>query len=249
MKLPRHATTAARRLATLVPGVVEEQPEELGGPFEQAYARARPFTMTSRARMYALWQAIVYVQRAGITGDFVECGVWRGGSAMLAALAFAHQNDPRKMWLYDTFEGMTSPTKHDRLASGQTAAQRLAKQNRETGPDWAYASLDDVQANMGSVTEYPRELVHCVQGPVERTLPGEIPERIAVLRLDTDWYESTKHELEHLYPRLVSGGVLIIDDYGHWQGARDAVDQYFAACNINLLLHRIDYTGRIAVKP
>ena len=80
-------------------------------------------------------------------------------------------------------------------------------------------------------------------------MPAEAPEEIALLRLDTDWYSSTKHELEHLYPRLAPGGVLILDDYGHWQGARRAVDEYFADNRITLLLNRVDGTARIAVKP
>jgi O-methyltransferase len=243
------ALTAARRAATLIPGIVEQPAEQLGPDFERALARAQPFTMTSRERMYGLWQAAQYVSRAGIAGDFVECGVWRGGSSMLAALAFAGEHDARQMWLYDTFEGMTPPTERDRLASGQTAAERLAQQNRETGLDWAYASLGDVKANMASITEQPGDRVCFVQGPVEETIPGEAPAQIALLRLDTDWYESTKHELEHLWPRLTPGGVLIIDDYGHWQGAREAVDEYLTANGIHLLLTRVDYTGRLAIKP
>ena len=95
-------------------------------------------------------------------------------------------------------------------------------------------------------TAYPR--VEFVQGRVENTLPAAAPPEIAVLRLDTDWYESTRHELEHLYPRLVDGGVLIVDDYGYWQGARQAVDEYFGETGEAILLNRIDDTGRIAVK-
>jgi hypothetical protein len=91
--------------------------------------------------------------------------------------------------------------------------------------------------------------VNLVKGPVESTIPATIPDQLAILRLDTDWYESTKHELDHLYPRLVSGGILIIDDYGHWQGARQAVDEYFARQNLKPLLSRIDYTCRIMIKP
>ena len=79
-------------------------------------------------------------------------------------------------------------------------------------------------------------------------MPGYLPSGIALLRLDTDWYESTKHELEHLYPLLVSGGVIIIDDYGHWKGAKKAVDEYIKDNNLPLLLNRIDYTGRIGIK-
>jgi O-methyltransferase len=96
-------------------------------------------------------------------------------------------------------------------------------------------------------TGYPAERLHLHRGPVEETLPRQSPGPLALLRLDTDWYKSTLHELEHLYPLLAGGGILIIDDYGHWQGARRAVDEYFAD-SPPLLLNRIDYTGRIAVK-
>ncbi|MCW2967337.1 MAG: macrocin O-methyltransferase, partial [Solirubrobacteraceae bacterium] len=97
-------------------------------------------------------------------------------------------------------------------------------------------------------TGYPPERIHFVRGPVEETLPEHAPERLALLRLDTDWYESTRAEMEHLYPRLSDGGVLIIDDYGHWDGARRAVEEHFAANGDAPLLHRIDYTGRIGIK-
>jgi O-methyltransferase len=96
---------------------------------------------------------------------------------------------------------------------------------------------------------YPEEQIHFVEGPVEETVPGSAPAELALLRLDTDWYESTKHELEHLYPRLARGGVLILDDYGYWQGARRAVDEYLAGLDSPLLLNRIDHTARIALKP
>jgi hypothetical protein len=95
---------------------------------------------------------------------------------------------------------------------------------------------------------YPPEKVHFIKGLVENTVPDNAPERISILRLDTDWYESTRHELEHLYPRLVSGGVLIIDDYGYWRGSTQAVDEFLEATRERLLLLRAS-TGRIAVKP
>lgn len=112
---------------------------------------------------------------------------------------------------------------------------------------WAIASLDDVKRNV-RLTRYPEERITFVKGPVEQTLNATAPDHIAVLRLDTDWYESTKAELDHLYPRLAIGGVLIIDDYGHWQGARRAVDEYFAARGEHPFLHRTDYTGRVMIK-
>jgi hypothetical protein len=95
---------------------------------------------------------------------------------------------------------------------------------------------------------YPEEKIHFVQGPVEETLPENAPEEIALLRLDTDWYASTKHTLVHLYPRVAPGGVLIVDDYAYWQGARQAVDEYVQENNVSVLLNRIDYTARIAVR-
>lgn len=210
-------------------------------------ARVAPYTMTSLERRASLLGAIDHVVRHRIPGDIVECGVWRGGSMMAIALALMARGDTsRELYLFDTFEGMSEPTEHDRDPSGASAAERLATSAKDS-PLWAAASLEDVQANLWS-TGYPREKLHFVRGKVEDTIPGTLPERIALLRLDTDWYESTRHELQHLYPKLQRHGVLIIDDYGHWQGARRAVDEYFAASAEPVFLHRVDYTARLVVK-
>ena len=206
-----------------------------------------PFSMTSPERLLALRDAVRHVCRHGIEGDIVECGVWRGGSMMAAALTMLECGGRRRIHLFDTFEGMPPPAAADRDLTGVSAATLLAAEQRESGDTWAFSPLDQVRANLRS-TGYPAELVRFVPGRVEETIPEAAPERIAVLRLDTDWYESTRHELEHLFPRLAVGGVLIIDDYGHWQGARRAVDEYLAASGARLLLSRIDYTGRMAVK-
>lgn len=212
--------------------------------------RVRARTMTSPERLYALIQAVRHVSAAAIPGDVVECGVWRGGSMMAAALTFAECADTqRELYLFDTFEGMSAPTALDVSVDGQKASALLcAPRSTDAASPWCYAGLDDVRAGMGS-TGYPAERIHYVQGKVEDTIPANAPARIALLRLDTDWYESTRHELEHLYPRLSPGGVLIIDDYGHWTGCRKAVDEYLDAHGIRLMLNRVDYTGRIAVKP
>jgi len=206
-----------------------------------------PFSMTSPERLLALRDAVRHVCRHGIDGDIVECGVWRGGSMMAAALTMLECGARRRIHLFDTFEGMPPPAAADRDLTGVSAATLLAAEQRESGDTWAFSPLDQVRANLRS-TGYPAELVRFVPGRVEETILEAAPERIAVLRLDTDWYESTRHELEHLYPRLAVGGVLIVDDYGHWQGARRAVDEYLAASGARLLLSRIDYTGRMAVK-
>jgi O-methyltransferase len=148
---------------------------------------------------------------------------------------------------------MTEPTKHDVSATEGAALETWQKAGRVGGRAWPEFFGSDV-FDETSVREtvlssgYPEARLHFVRGPVEQTLPEHAPERLALLRLDTDWYESTRHELEHLYPRLADGGVLIVDDYGHWEGARRAVDEYFDGRAAPLLLSRVDYTGRIAVK-
>jgi hypothetical protein len=188
-----------------------------------------------------------YLGQARIPGDIVECGVWKGGSSMAIALSLLAAGDSaRTLYLYDTFEGMPPPTDADRSLDGRSAAEQLATSERDA-PVWAVAGSAEVARNM-AVTGYPAERLRFVEGKVEETIPGVVPERIALLRLDTDWYESTRHEFRHLYPRLSVGGVVVIDDYGHWQGARQATDEYFAEHGIRMLLHRIDYTGRIGVK-
>ncbi len=214
------------------------------------YERVRPYTMTSEARVWALIRAVDYLDENEIAGDFVECGVWRGGSAM--AMMLACQGDGRQarhVWLYDTFEGMSPPTDLDvEIQSDRSASEILASTPfSEASPMWAYSPRVEVEFNVAS-TGYPEECVTIAEGDVVATLRSTAPERIALLRLDTDWYESTLAELEVLFPKLVAGGVCIIDDYGHWGGSRRAVDEYFARQSTKPLLSRIDYTGRILIK-
>lgn len=205
------------------------------------------FTMTSPERIQALADSVRYLERHHIPGAFVECGVWRGGSMMAAALALSG-NTNRELYLFDTFDGLPPPGDLDVDFNGVSAAEQMANDPSRVGPITAVANLDEVHRNMAS-TGYPNSQVHYIKGMVEDTIPELAPEQIALLRLDTDWYESTRHELLHLFPRVVSGGVLIVDDYGHWKGARQAVDDYLDATGIRLLLCRIDFTGRIAVVP
>jgi O-methyltransferase len=215
---------------------------------EQLCRRVAPYTMTTPPRLYALTRAVEYVVARRLPGSFVECGVWRGGSMMAVALTLLRLGvGDRQLYLYDTFAGMTPPGEEDVKHTGERAADMLAKSDKGSD-DWAIASLPDVRAAVLEVG-YPEQNIHFVEGPVEETLPANAPERIALLRLDTDWYASTKHALTHLYPRLGSGGVLLVDDYAYWQGARQAVDEYLREHDQRLLLNRIDYTARIAVKP
>lgn len=217
--------------------------------FMELYEACRPYTVTSMERMYALYRATRWIARRGLPGAVVECGVLRGGSMMLAALQLQRDGDAdRDLWLYDTFTGMEEPGPQDESVFGLRPRHRWRRRQEEDHNRWGYAPLDEVRANMEN-TGYSPDRVRYVRGRVQETLPGRRPERVALLRLDTDWYESTRHELEHLYPRLVPGGILIVDDYGHWKGARRAVDEYLGEREPTPFLHRIDYTGRLAVKP
>ena len=211
--------------------------------------KVSPYTMTSPERVLALINAIRDLQKSSIHGDFVECGVWKGGSMLAAALTLdSLNNHDRDLYLFDTFSGMTQPTEEDVDISGVEAVDLLDQEERsEESNIWCLAGLAVVKKTMG-MSCYPEKQIHYVAGDVLNTLTDNVPEKIVLLRLDTDWYESTKHELEVLFPRLVTGGVLIIDDYGHWKGAKKAVDEYFADNDVSISLHEIDYTGRIAVK-
>lgn len=216
--------------------------------------RAMPYSIAGAPRLLAVVDAVRYCVARGIPGAFAECGVWRGGAVLAMILTLQDLGEQsREVYLYDTFEGMTAPTEAD--VSGleppahETWRAAVIKQRRP----WPEL-FDPGVFNEGAVralllnTHYPPDRLHFVRGPVEQTLPAQAPERLALVRLDTDWYEATRHELQHLFPRLATGGVLMIDDYGHWEGARRAVDEYFASQHPPLLLSRIDYTARIAVK-
>ena len=215
---------------------------------KSAVSAARPFTMTSVERMATLVNAVNYITENRIEGDIAECGVWRGGSMMVIAMMLLYRNDlSRSLYMYDTFEGMTSPSRNDISFDGSYAEDEL-KLNSQTSEGWCSASMEEVRTNILS-TGYPEDKLHFIKGKVEDTIPAHLPSNLSLLRLDTDWYESTKHELIYLYPLLNRNGALIIDDYGHWQGAKKAVDEYFAAQCGCFYLHRIDYTGRILIKP
>ncbi len=208
----------------------------------------RELTLTSPERIASACAAVRYVAGRRLAGSIVECGVWRGGSTIAMLRTLLELGDTgRDVYLYDTFEGMSEPTELDRTFRGQSAATLMSGSSKAAEDVKCIASLEDVTNNVTS-SGYPLQRVTFVRGKVEDTIPGTIPQEIAILRLDTDWYESTRHELAHLYPRLVPGGVLIIDDYGHWEGARRAVDEFLAQLPQPLLLTRIDYTGRIAIK-
>lgn len=261
MKRHIEAHSVAQRLKTAVRRVLhgfgyQITPVQQPWPrdFQQAeidlYREIASYTMTSPEAICALAHAVRHVVSTGVPGAIVECGVWKGGSMMAVARTLLDLGRINiDLYLFDTFEGMTEPTEKDVCWSGPSAEALLAS---ETKPDesilWARAPLDEVQHAMHSLA-YPASRIHWAKGAVEDTIPDQAPDQIALLRLDTDWYESTKHELVHLYPRLAAGGVLIIDDYGWWRGAGQATDEYFRENGPAPLLVRIDDGGcRVAVK-
>lgn len=212
--------------------------------FSAIFREVREYTMTDKAALFALYTAVCYVLRNNIPGDFVECGVWKGGSALLAGLVLQRYGvTDRALYLYDTFEGMTPPDTVDIDKDDQSAQQLMETYGDENG--WCYASYEEVAERFAA-----RRFLFDVflkKGDVLDTL-GDHTGQIAILRLDTDWFASTKFELERLYPMLSKGGLLIIDDYGHWRGSRMATDAYFAELPSPPMLIRVNESVRLAIK-
>lgn len=211
--------------------------------------KVEPYSMTGCDRLCIMIRVTRYIVQSNIPGSCVECGVWRGGSMMAVAHTLIESGAAdRSLYLYDTYSGMVEPSEADVDHTGKVARDKYQQVCRDDGgSEWCIASREEVQHNLAS-TGYDMSRVHLIEGRVEETIPENAPEQIAILRLDTDWYESTRHELEHLYPRLSPGGVLIVDDYGHWQGQRKAVDEYIEQNNLKLMLCRIDPYARMAIK-
>lgn len=255
MRIPRRRglrARAPRSGSPEGPASADEPPQsEIDADASETLKRVSPLSMTGEARLLALIDAVRYCVHRDIPGAFAECGVWRGGSVLAMLLTLKQLGvDDREVHLFDTFEGMTEPTDEDTSPFHPPAREIW---EREAGSP--FQILFDGRTNSeGAVREvmltsgYPIERIHFEVGPVEQTLPAAAPDELALLRLDTDWYGSTRHELQHLYPRLVQGGVLIVDDYGHWNGCKRAVDEYFSTEADPLLFNRIDYSARMAVR-
>jgi hypothetical protein len=220
--------------------------------FHAIAARVQPYTMTMREgpeAAYALFQAVRYVTANRIGGAIAECGVWRGGSMMLAALALKHFGDlGREFYLYDTYEGMTRPEDVDVDFDGTPMKPAWIEAQR-AGKAIGYGGAVETVRSYIKTTGYPMEKMHFVAGDVLETIPKTLPDAIAILRLDTDWYKSTLHELTHLYDLLSPGGVLIIDDYGWCRGARQATDEFFAGRDFKPLMQRLNQGARLIIKP
>ena len=209
-------------------------------------------TMTSYQKLNFLLRSIEHVYNNKIDGDFVECGVWKGGNIILFKNMINKLNmQNKKIYAFDTFEGMTKPLDID--VDLRFKQEKAADVMDRSPKDYnihnihSYYPIEKVKKN---IIESCKDLenIKFIKGDVLKTLliSDNIPEKISILRLDTDWYESTKIELEILFPKLVNNGILIIDDYGDYKGCKKAVDEYFRYKKFNIF--KIDAGGRMLIK-
>ena len=245
--LSAYVVAVGRKLDPHYHGLATEIPEL--SPRDESYLNAvEAYTMTHKVAQWEYMRAIRDLAAREVPGDIVECGVWRGGNLILAGLLRQELGLKRQIWAFDTFAGMTAPTQHDTKSDGKLDVEgKFDALQKQQHNEWCYASREDVVQNFQHVVGSADGL-RIVEGPVQETLndPANLPDQIALLRLDTDFYDSTKAEMENLYPRLVPGGIMIIDDYGEWVGARKAVDEYFA--DQHVWLQRVTHSVRMMVK-
>jgi O-methyltransferase len=210
------------------------------------------YSMTGEKRMSYLTKCIKFIYENNIKGDFVECGVWKGGNLILMQQLNDHFKLNKKIYGYDTFEGMTQPNEFDIDKDNKKASTLFVSEkkieNLNSPNVWCYSGLDTVKNNFEKNT-LNNDLI-LIKGDVCETLKVDknIPESISLLRLDTDFYDSTKAELEILFPLVVKNGLIVIDDYGHWQGQRKAVDEFLKKTNISPFMFEVDYSCRIFQK-
>jgi hypothetical protein len=212
---------------------------------EKLIQKCLQYSMTNTERMWSLIQSFHHVRQESLSGDFVECGVWKGGNIILLKKLIHKFNFKKKIYGFDTFEGMVEPTSYD-VNYNDKSAKKMFDEHKEKKIGFAMCSLEEVRKNIIKNTNVDNILL--IKGKVENTLKikKNLPKKISILRLDTDFYESTKIELEILFPKLVKGGVLIVDDYGFWKGSKKAVDEYFG--NYRQFLHYIDHSCRLLIK-
>ena len=211
--------------------------------FQEIIRAASPYTMVGKRRLLNACVSVDEVYRLGIAGAIVECGVWRGGCAAAMAAVSERRGGSRDVWLLDSFDGLPEPTELDGTSAHEWMAGATAEQR-------CVANVQEVEALLFDKFHLPRERVHIRRGWFEKTVPAAAPEigPIAVLRLDADWYESTRTCLDHLDPNVSGGGIVIIDDYGYWEGCRRATDDFLRSIG-DVELTVIDGCGVFFRKP
>lgn len=233
-----------RRVVELHPGIDQMHADELAyyseiqdREFKEVFKLACPFSMVHVTGFYNVFQSLKYLRDNAIPGDLVECGCALGGVAIFMRLLVQRWNMSRTIHLFDTFVGAPIGSR-DIVHGGKELVWSQAVENHRAGTE---QNIVDATGGL--------EGFRIMEGFVEETLPKTSLPELALLRLDTDFYESTKVELECLYPKLIRGGVFIVDDYGYFQGARRATDEYLAAIRPTPLINRIDAGVWAGVKP
>jgi len=244
------------QVTRLEPTQMGPQGYDLEEEARQSINVVREHTMVPYQRLVTLYQQAVFCERNDIEGSFVECGTWRGGAVGLMALANLRYGAARRhIHLFDSFEGIPEP---DELVDGEEALKfahavgggvngKLIPLRNQ------YASVGTLEANrqfLERQLKYDPRYLHYHKGWFQDTVPKDAPEcgEIAILRLDGDWYASTHICLETLYDQVVSGGFIIHDDYGYYDGCRKAVDEFVERRNLNIYFHHIDPAGRYWIK-
>ena len=212
--------------------------------FIDIYNECKAYTTCNMYKLYSIYESLQYIIKNNLEGALVETGVRKGGVCMFIAYLLKKWKKERNIYLYDTFEGMSEPTDKDIDWRGRATLLEY-NQKKKSGIKWAYFPIEEVRANM-LMTGYDERKIIFVKGKVEDTIPKTMPDKIAMLRLDTDWHESTKHTLIYLYPRLVIGGALLVDDWGQLLGCHEAVEGYFK--DKNILLSLAYGGGKVGIK-
>jgi O-methyltransferase len=224
------------------------------------FAIVRDYTMADEACLITLWQHTKYLETNSIVGDYVECGVWKGGCVALMALGnLSYGSTRRNIYLFDSFTDICEP---DKKVDGDKAIQQATEWSTTKGTDGKLKPLEGFYDQFGGhgtkaacieVIEkkvgYDKEKVHYIEGWFQDTFPihSKTIGQIALLRLDADWYASTKICLETFYDKVVDGGIIIIDDYGTYEGCKKAVDEFFLGKKKPLLNH-INKHSRYIIK-
>jgi len=210
----------------------------------------KDYTMTSVPSQWSLIQSINHVIRNNVEGSFVECGIFRGGNIILMSKLLEEHKVEKNIFAYDTFQGMPLPGRDDFDLRGNSSIDKFLKvRNSENeGSQWCYCNIEDVKNNIKKFNINYLKNINFIKGKVEETLLDikNLPKKISLLRLDTDFYSSTKIELNILFPLLEKNGILIVDDYGHFMGAKKAVDEFFY--EKKTWFHRVDYSTRLLIK-
>ena len=224
--------------------IVEATKEDI-----QEFEKVDEISLTSYPNRWSLIQSLKYIEENNISGEIVETGVYKGANLILINNFLTKSNMHKKIFAFDTYEGQPDPSEKDFDIKGTKMIEKFEVLKKKNVTP-VFCSLENVKKNILNYSENDLEKIIFVKGKVEETLRSEknLPNKISLLRLDTDFYDSIKISLEILYPRLCKGGVLIIDDYGHFKGAQTAVDDFFNNKK-NIWMHRVDYTCRLIIKP